>query len=236
MNSPGATLSVRDSAIFGGGSVNPNLNSGTLRIEGNFVQTGANSAASFNADPPHTVEFAGTGAQTVSFGTPGFTPALSHFGNVRFANATTGVTFNTNVFAHVLQDLTTGTQEKIFGSGFLLTAEGLNVNNVLFDNTRVNVVDNQAITTFTNATFQNYPTNPDILTVARSAPIVAFGTVVFPTTGFTGRYLVANDPDGAATGALNVTITTATPALPGTQCLRQNGALITWNGTNILTC
>jgi len=101
---------------------------------------------------------------------------------VRFANATTGVTLNTDVYAHVLQDLTPGTQETVFGNGFLLTAEGLNVNNVRFDNTRVNVADNQTITTFTNATFQNMNPAANQLTINRTGGTHSFSQVQFLTT------------------------------------------------------
>ncbi|HKS05532.1 MAG TPA: hypothetical protein VJR92_04390 [Gemmatimonadaceae bacterium] len=233
----GGQITVRDSTIFGGGNVNPNLIGGTIRAMGHFVQTGVNSTSSFNADPPHTVEFAGTSSQNVSFGTGGFGTTLSHFGNLRITN-TTGVNFQSNVLTHVLVDLDPLTQPKVFGNGFTLTAEGVNVRNMLFDNTLVSIVDNQPITAFDTVTFQNYPTNPNILTVARSAPITPqFNGMFFPTVGFTGRYIVVNDPNLTTGGTFGLVITQATPvSLPLAQCQRLNGATLSWNFQPITGC
>jgi hypothetical protein len=235
MTNPADTLVVGLDASFGGGNQLSLMTAGLLRLQGNLVQTNATSNTSFHGDPPHITQFAGTGAQTISFASGGFTTAFSHFGNLQFSNPV-GVTLLSNVFAHVLFDDTPGTQETILGGGFTVNAEGLNATNLLFNNARLSVVDNHAITAFSTITFTNYPTNPDIFTIARSAPTgVTFTGLTFPIAGFTGRFLVATDPDGAASGAFVVTLTGATPAAPGTQCL--GGASISWNGTTpVITC
>jgi len=227
MNQGGLTLIVRDSAIFAGASSNPFLNAGTIRLEGHFFQAG--DPAAYNGDPPHTVEFAGTSPQTVFFTNPGFTSALSHFPTVRFANTTAGgVTFLSDVFTHVLEDVTPGTQEQVFGGGFLLTTQGANVDNVLYNNTRLSFLDSFTYTRFDNVTFQSYPTNPDILTVALSANPPTFNGLVFPTVGFSGRYLVANEVGGGP--LLTVTLAGATPGPGSGLCATTAGATISWNG------
>lgn len=227
------TILVRDSAIFAGGSVNPLLTSGTLRVMGHFVQSGANSPSSFNAHPPHTTEFAGTTLQNITMGTPGFTAALAHFANFRVTNPV-GVNLQTDVAIHVLLDQTPGTQEKVFGNGFKLTAEGTDVRNMLFDNTLVGIVDGIdpfPVTRFDTVAFQNYPGTPTILTVTRAAIFPKFNGLVFPTTGFNGRYVFLTAPVNT-----NLTLDLVVPAQPPTNLALfgcTGGGLIIWNTTRL---
>ena len=234
MSAGAPLLVVRDSTIFGGGTPNPLLNSGTIRAMGHFVQTSGTSAASFNADPPHTVEFAGTSNQNISFQSPGFTPALSHFGNLRITNPS-GVTLQSDVLTHQLLDQSPGTQEKISSAGFLLTAEGVDVNDMLFDNTRFAIVQSAfAVTRFDTVTFANYTGTPDILTVTRNTTIPAFFGLTFPTTGFNGRYVISNDPT-VGDGNMSVSLNAATPATvpPITRFACTGTAGIIWMGQRL---
>jgi hypothetical protein len=241
MQNSGALLTVNDSVIFGGGSVNPTggtslLSAGTIRVLGHFVQSTANSNRSFNAEPFHTVEFAGPAAQTVRLANPGFTGDSAHFGVVRFANATAGgVTFLSDVVTHVWQDTTTGTAESVFGRGFRLRPQGLDVNNAVLDNAEVLVTDGFSITALNTVTFQNYPALPDILTVRRASGTHTFGSLTFPSS-YGGRYVVADDTD-AISPFLGVSFNNPTPATITTaQCKTAGGASISWGNQGVIAC
>ena len=68
MTGVNGTMTVGDSAIFGGGSETGQLTAGTLKVAGNFVQTG--NVSSFAPSTAHTTQFTGTGTQTISFANP----------------------------------------------------------------------------------------------------------------------------------------------------------------------
>jgi hypothetical protein len=239
LNMSGGQMTVRDSTIFGGATVNPFLTGGTIRAMGHFVQTNGVNDASFNADPPHTVEFAGTANQNIFFQSPGYTTLLSHFGILRITNPA-GVTLQSDALTHELIDQNPNLQEKITSAGFKLTAEGVDVNDMLFDNTRFQLEGTRAVVRFDTVTFANYTGTPDILTVTRNTAIPAFFGLVFPTTGFNGRYVISNDLNTADGSNMQVMLNSVLPlAIPPAvippiarfACTAPAG--IIWNGTRV---
>jgi hypothetical protein len=88
-------MSVSGNVVFGGGNTTGLLIQGTMVIAGDFTQQGA--VNSFAASGNHTVGFAGTIAQNVSFANPG---TGSQFQNVTVATATGGLTLLTNLLAN----------------------------------------------------------------------------------------------------------------------------------------
>jgi hypothetical protein len=230
MTVAGSVLDVDGNATFSGASTAGLLTTGTLQIGGNFTQSV--SSTGFQASSGHVTEFNGTGAQSISFSNSGFTGTQSRFGTVRFLNSLGTVTFTSNAAASVFEDATTGVQEKLAGSAAqVFTARGLNVSNVQFDNLRFTVDTVESFTTFNTVTFINYPTNPDILTFRNDLGSFTFSGLSFPTTGFTGNFVVLEDI-GAASPFLSVSLVSAIPSSPGTQCTLLGGATLSWNGAN----
>lgn len=212
--STGPTLAVRDSALFAGGATD-SLLEGTLRVYGNFRQTGG--ATNFRALAPHITEFAGTGAQVITFaGTPGSLTSGAHFGDLKVSNTLGSLTLASNVFAdgQFKSNLTPATVETVIGGGRTLQVRGLDADGVVFDNA-VLVLDTgvtgPGISGFANVTFQNYADAATIFTIKRNAmEYLNFNNLVFPTPPPTvGYYLDVRQMTSG--GNLNVTLSGTTP-------------------------
>jgi hypothetical protein len=133
-NNTGTNLYVSDSAWFDGGSTTGILTMGTIWFNGNFRQTSTNSTSSFAANTPHRSYFGPyQGADSITFASPG--NALSHFGDFYLSNAMNVIA--SDVYA--VGQLQTGG-----GSSFtvhaavdhLITSDGSNLRNIVFDNVR----------------------------------------------------------------------------------------------------
>ena len=83
-------LTVTGNVTFDGSNTSTLLSAGQLTLQGNFSQGG--SSTSFAASGTHAVLFNGSGAQTISFGSPSFTS--SRFQDVTFAAQAQGCCFD----------------------------------------------------------------------------------------------------------------------------------------------
>jgi len=173
------------------------------------------------------VEFNGTAAQTVSFASPGLVPGTSHFGVVRFANSSAGgVTLLAPAHAHVLEDVTPGTSETLFGGGFNFLTQGLNVDNMVLNNLTLSFGDNHLFTRFDNVTFTSTPSTATQLSVNR---LTGPGTMTFNNLSFqtvhtgAGLYLAANGPF-----TLNLVTPSPLGATLGTDFTQAGGATVNW--------
>jgi len=190
---------VHDSAVFAGGA--DTLVSGTLRLYGGFAQRGA--ATSFVGGSGHTVQFAGSAQQGISFANPG--AAASSFGNVLLNRTTGGVSQATSVslaspvFASgVLSDTSAAVADTIAGNGNTLTVGGFNLNDTYVSNAPVVVNGGTLTLTGNTVTFANMSPTAVQLTFTRGTAVTlnAFAFLVAPTGA--GKYFsVTNSLAGA---------------------------------------
>jgi hypothetical protein len=193
------TLSIRDSAVFAGGSEAGQLVSGTLRLNGDFVQRGP-VTTSFQASAAHQTRFEGSGNQTITFANPGM--ALSTFNLLFLGRASGGVaqpmhiTLGSPVFvAGTIADTSVGAADSIVGNGNTLTTAGFNLFNTVFSNAPV-VVTSSSTQTLAGSlvTFASMSPTAIQLTMSRGAGTFTISGVAFlvaPTGA--GRYFsVAN--------------------------------------------
>jgi hypothetical protein len=97
MQNAADTLFVTGDASFNGGNLSGRLTQGVVIIQGNFVQQCSTNIESYRATTAHRTVFAGTAAQTISFGS---CSNGSFFHRAEFANSA-GVTFATDA---IIQD------------------------------------------------------------------------------------------------------------------------------------
>jgi hypothetical protein len=207
-------VAVRDSAVFAGGSEAGLLLSGTLRINGNFIQRGATT--SFQASSGHTTQFEGSARQTITFASPGAN--FSTFGNMflnRLAGAVsqpTSVALGSAVFvAGVLQDTSAVAADSMFGGGNTLTTSGFNLNATYISNAPVVVTNTTQPLAGNVVTFANMSPTAIQLTMSRGAGtflLQSFAFLVAPTGA--GRYFSATNTAVAGPN----TYTFATPVQP----------------------
>ena len=90
------TLRVEGNATFAGMAVEGFLTDGVLEVTGDFTQSSATAASSFQSTNTHKVVFNGTGTQTITFASPGSANSESFFEILEITNAI-GVNFVTGV-------------------------------------------------------------------------------------------------------------------------------------------
>jgi hypothetical protein len=216
MQNAAGILAVNGNATFGGGSTNTRLTAGTLRAGSNFAQAGG-SAAAFAAASGHLTVLNGTAGQSVSFANPGAATSASHFQRIEIANASAGgVVLNSAAFANGQLRTPTGLDvaRLVGGSGFLLTAGGLDAYGLVFDGTPLRVVNGEAITRFDNATFRNMDPTITQFRLDRLNDVVTFNNTTFETVPSSGVYLHLVDTD-LADPLFTVTMQGTTPANHG---------------------
>ncbi|MBE0591333.1 MAG: hypothetical protein IH616_02895, partial [Gemmatimonadales bacterium] len=220
------TLSIAPSGLLRIGDVNPAAltvasgfgNAGTIVLtndqlnasaaltvtSGTLVNTGT-IAAQFG--------FGGAGARTV-------TGNLDNRGSVTLG-------FPLGVVGQLLSPA--GTTGSVSGSGSILSAVGLDVDDMTFDNVPL-VSTGGTITRFDNVTFQNMATDAIQLTVnhpGAAAPFT-FNGAQFLTTPANGRYIRASDTNTGDGTPLTINMTNSTPADGSAYEDEQNGAVINW--------
>lgn len=241
MNDFGAPtqLDVLGDASFGGGSTDARLTGGFLKVHGNFAQQAATSTESFHAGGTHTVDFVGTGAQTVFFETPGIGVGnpVSHFAHVAFNNTGTGVTLAGPVFAHSNLESTTGAQPAIvYGNGNQLAVGGLDASDLVLDNVYLQWNGTTGFPSlgsfvrFDLVTFQNYdPVGIPFVIIHPDASVsmTDLTFTVTPNIGSGGRYMSAEDEDGG-TPLLSIDVTAFVPGgtCVGTEFEQVSNAMI----------
>ncbi|HXY68735.1 MAG TPA: hypothetical protein VEH62_04760, partial [Gemmatimonadales bacterium] len=237
----GATIVVRDSAVFAGGDETGQLVDGWLRINGGFAQRGP-TATSFTATSGHTTVFGGAGPQAVTFANPG--ASASTFGNLAIERAvgglsqSDGIQLGSNIFvAGTLQDTATasGVTDSIAGNGFTVNAGGIQTGSRF-------VLDDALLVTHTNTlsstglTFVNTPTAATQwtmnLTPGASIALSGLSFQTAPASG--GQYFAALL---GSSGSATLTVTGGTPAAASSLTgfyTRINGnfvVTVSWNGT-----
>jgi hypothetical protein len=185
----GATVAVRDSAVFGGGSEVGQLTQGTLRLYGNFVQRG--STTSFQASGTHLTQFAGATRDSITFANPG--ASLSTFNDVLLSRVSgtqaTSVSLGSAVFvAGVLSDTSAAVADTIVGNGNTLTTGGFNLNDTYISNAPVVVPSGTLTLTGNVVTFANMSPTAVQLAFTRGTGVTlnAFAFLVTPTGA--GKY------------------------------------------------
>jgi hypothetical protein len=209
------TVAVRDSAVFAGGSEVGLLLSGTLRINGNFVQRGP-TTTSFQASSGHTTQFEGATNQSVTFANPG--AATSTFNNLLLARASGGlpqvtrITLGSPIFvAGTVQDTSFGVADSIIGGGNAVATAGFSLSNTVFSNAPVVVSNSTQLLSGSVVTFANMSPTAVQLTMSRGSgaiTLASFAFLVAPTGA--GKYFSATSTATAGP----VTYTFSTPVQP----------------------
>ncbi|MFQ5665123.1 MAG: Ig-like domain-containing protein [Candidatus Binatia bacterium] len=229
MADPAAVLRVHGDAIFAGGSTVGLLTAGVLEVAGDFSQpsflNGFSNAASFAASGTHTVVFNGRSLQTVSFHRPG----SSHFQNVEFVNAGAGLALVSAVVANGQLRAAPAVVPTVSGNGNTLTAHGLDVDGLVFDNVSLRV-SGGLIGQFDSVTFLNEPTNITQLAIAHpgAAMPLVFHDLAFLTIPTTGHYVDATDTAASDGKRLTLNIVCAEPADGSGRTLVGGGAAVNW--------
>ena len=191
-------LNVSGGASFGGGSTTGRLTAGTLRVGGNFTQSGG-SAAAFGASANHLTVLNGSGAQSVSFANPG--TLLSHFHRLEIENASAaGVTLASATFASGQLRTPAGplAARTLTSAGQTLEVGGLDAAGLVFDATSLRVVNGEVLARFDDAVFRNMDPAATQLRLDRLDGAATFNNVQFLTVPTTGIYLHLVDTDLAA--------------------------------------
>ena len=231
MQSPASVLAVAGDASFGGAGTNGRLIAGTLRVGGNFAQSG--NAAAFAASGSHVTVLNGSGPQSVSFANPGTTTVLSHFQHLEIENASAaGVTLGSAVFANGQLRTPAGSASRTLTSaGRALQVGGLDAAGLVFDNTLLRVVNGDAITRFDDGIFRNFDPTATQLRLDRASGDVTFNSVDFQTEPTTGFYLHLVDTDPVAS-LFTVTMQTTQPPAHGGKVFESvSGQLLGWPAT-----
>jgi hypothetical protein len=231
MQNVASALTIAGDATFGGASTNARLLAGTLRIGGDFVQTG--NAAAFAASGSHLTVLDGSDAQSVSFANPGTGTTLSHFQRLEIANASAaGVTLGSAVFANgQLRTPVGSTPRTLTSTGRTLQVGGLDADGLVFDNVMLQVANGEALTRFDNAVFRNMDPGATQLRLDRASGEVTFANLTFETEPTTGLYLHLVDTDPVAS-LFRVTMQNPQPPAHGGKVLESvSGQLLGWPAT-----
>ncbi len=228
MQNAADSLIVHGNALFTGGSTTGLLTNGYLEVDGSNFFQGTNATA-FAADAPHITWFWGSLAQTVGFANPGLAGA-SHFGNLYLQD--TATVLNSGIFLN--GELQTGGQSSFkirAASDQLVTSNGSNLRNVVFDNVRWKLSGtngNALFPSLDNVTFQNISatTMPQFdfeYSVTTNLTLAGFTFNTVPTGG--GSYIKIVGPD-------TLTMSGVSPGLTGGFTnLSGFGAILGWSNT-----
>ncbi len=233
-------INVTGDAIFAGGQ--STLSGGTLKLAGNFSQSGGNSAA-FQATPGFITEFNNTSRKTVlllNFG-PGATN--SRFGVVHLfhSGGPAVIALQSSIQAAMIVDSSLGTADSIIGTttGITVTADsaaGQGLNNTVFNNAVLVLNSGTATMSLNTIKFISMDPTTTFLTMSRGPGAqVTINGMNFASAHTTGHYFAANTtgPGGPGiftfpTGSLPASFTAAAgdytragPTLP----------TVNWNGT-----
>ncbi|HEV8410353.1 MAG TPA: Ig-like domain-containing protein, partial [Gemmatimonadaceae bacterium] len=222
------SLVVKGNATFNGGSTAGLLTFGYFEFDGTTFSQGTNAAA-FAADAPHQTYFGGTTQQGVTFANPGYTTA-SHFGNLFLADTATVI--GSNIFLN--GQLQSGGSAASFRIGspadHLVTSNGANLRNVVFDNVRWSTIGTNGAGLFPSihdVTFQNIsqtilPQFDYEYSTKTNITLTNFTFLTTPTGG--GTYITIVGPD-------TLTMTGVTPSNNGGfLSMSGGGAVLSWMG------
>ncbi len=233
MTSATDTVLVTGAATFGGGDESALLTAGYLKIGGSFGQTSATSGASFAASGTHRTELGAGGVRVINFASPGAGAGTSHFNDLIVSGATGGISIAANTFVNgQLISHPTGATPVIgvIAAIKVLTVGGVDVSRLGIDQ-NVMTIGAGTITQFDSVAFTNQANGVTQLTInnAGGAAPATFTALSFGVAPTTGRYLVANDLDGATPNALTINMVNASPAAPSPSLFSgTNGAVVNW--------
>ncbi|MCC7001171.1 MAG: Ig-like domain-containing protein [Gemmatimonadaceae bacterium] len=216
MTSPADTLFISGNAQFEGASTLNQLTAGHLAIGGNFTQTG--TATSFHAVAPHETWLVGSATQTVSFATPGYGVADSHFGTLYLGQTgvqTTSLTSPIFVEGQLETGAIATSNHRVVSAGELIRAQGTDLDRLILENTRLRLDDGAALAALDTLIFESQ--NPGVVQfeIARSSGTANIARLEFQTVPTTGRYLRVVDLDGVTNGVVTVNISSVFPSSNG---------------------
>jgi len=219
------SLIVAGNVSFNGGNETGQLSAGYLEIDGpSFVQ--GTTTTSFAADAPHVTAFLGTTQQAVSFANPA--SGSSHFGNLSLQD--TAAVLGSDVFLNGQLQASGQASYHIETSGSpqLVTSNGANLTNVVFDNVRWKTAGTNGSALFpsiSNVTFKNIgaTTLPQFdyeYSTKTNLTLSGFTFSTTPTGG--GSYITVVGPD-------TLTMSGVSPAANGGfLSVSGNGAINNW--------
>jgi hypothetical protein len=230
------SLIVKGNASFNGGSTTGQLTNGYFEFDGASFTQGT-TATAFAATAPHLTWFWGNTQQTITFGNSG--SAASQFGHLYLNDTATVLASNVYIGGQLQSGGQPGFHVEA-SFGVLLTSNGANLRNVLFDNVRWLLVGTDSVLDMGSVTFSNIsnPTQPQF-EVQRNgnssfAAMTNWTFNTLPTSG--GTYVKATDTDGISP-FLTLTMSGTTPGLTGGFTSALSGAVIngwsnaaTWTG------
>ena len=241
MMNPLDSLSVYNGngIYFVGGSTAGLLTEGSIMASGDFVTGGAGaSPQSFSATSHHAVSFTGTGMRRLRMLNGGF--SASHFAEL-YHGFTDTLYLKTDVYAESFETGIVAIHPLRADTSFspLLVAQGADIRNVVFDGVRLELDNGQPVTDLNNVAFINQDPAATQFAIKRSgtgttagsagAIVPLSGSWVFATTPTTGRYLDAQDTDGAIPDALMVDFNgSVSPVTHGGKAVFSNGATSNW--------
>ena len=230
-------LQVDGSVLFDGTDNNPTLQGGQLHVGGNFTQLATNSPVSFHSAGVDVYLF-GTGAQTVSFATPGIGIGveLSHFRSLFITKSTGTVTLASDVFATGNLGSGVSFSPTIVGNGNKLLVGGFDVDDLALDRVLLEykvdpltIPANGFFTAFDNVNFTNYLTSDTQFTIIHPGGVSPFtlNNITFGTTPTTGLYMDVTD-NAVDANLLTIQMASPTPGTPTTFVSTGGSASVVW--------
>jgi hypothetical protein len=244
MTQVGAILTVRDSAIFAGATSAGFLTAGTLRLNGDFVQSAATSTSSFQASGGHVTEFNNTARRSLSMANPGTGAADSRFGRLMLVRAGGPVSVNllTGVQAAAIVDTSLGVADTLSGTGLSVAADstgaaGLTggLRNTVFNGPTLTLSHGTANQALATIVFQNMDPTTTYLSMFRNPSFqVTMNSIQFATPRTSGRYFSGTSAGAGGPGVFSF-LTSAAPsfqqALGDYLRLGPTPATVNFNGT-----
>jgi YVTN family beta-propeller protein len=221
-------ISGVESCIFSGGV--STLTAGSIGCE-TVSQSG--NPASLSAGPNHRF----TVILGIGFANPGPGANESHFGRLNTNGAAIQMSSDVYVLGRVEGETATGLVMSVTGTGAnrLLSAGGISMNSVLFNNVRLSVGSDIAL--FGNATFTNQNPAATQLEIAHpgAATPLTFNNVTFNTVATTGLYISATDTNPGDGVPLVINLRNPLPANGATRTMLTGGATVNWGDLSLRT-
>lgn len=220
------SLKVAGDITFGGGSTAGTLSAGVIFVGGDFTQTAATSARSYAPTGTHLLAFTGTGAQTVTFATPG--ASGSNLETLALANPSGNIQLGSDLYLTGPVGFAAGVPRIAHGNGHTLFVAELLASNATLDNLLV-VASNVSITQFDSITFTNYSPAATPLTISHPggpAPFV-FHDLTFTVTPTSGFYMSVTD-NSADANILTIEMVNPSPDSAVGLVQTAGGAVVNW--------
>ena len=223
MQSGSSVVDIAGSYTVDGPSMNGYMTNGTLSIAGDLTVNASQSTTSFYGTSTHQTVFDGTGAQTITFSSPG----NQRFNDLDVINATT-VELATSATVQGRFDAD-GQSLTVTALGPVLNVRGtVDAQSSTFDGLRldVSVPTSLASNFISSLTFQNMDPAASQLRLALNGPgTFTMNGMMFSTAPTTGAYIDASSNNSTA---YTIQMTSPTPAGPVTEVLTDDFTTINW--------